>query len=716
MVRLIDEHDTWISLDPIVGCPLDCRYCYLRGMSLTRTAATLRHTAKDTIAALRDYLAEDEPLSPRNSRAMRVVCIGNHTDILLTTVGREFLRQYVPLHHQQLPSLPVVLITKASLQPEFLQELDDCGHPIVIICSQSFFSWYQDVNERVEQGVARPEQTAQNFRLLSRLRHIRPVHFWRPLTAINLPSDAEAHRQLELIRSAGAVASVAVGLKRGPFLSVDLRANGSPLRSALDTKGDDVTPPEEEFPSVLRERALRAAHALNFPVYLNTSCAVSLALGIPEYLQTWRAPVRHARCEPIQCPTPQRTRCSGCTLAHPGESDLARIADRMFVPPSAVTWDGEEGVLRIHGRVSQREQCRVGHATGYGVRPSVLHRSREWVGVPFGMKKTASVGIDLLAELPLQPGDEKIATAVDRLHRITGMISPIGPEGDLRPSAFSRYLHVRRVASVALSVAGAAAGNQDSLNLVRVRRLAWLHDLNRWPFAHNSERGRFDQAEDIDGFLQAKEIAVSADDLRDLIGVHGRASTGLSPEGELLLAADYATGMIEDVFFGLTAFGMDQAEFPQAQWLAMGLPLRSSAFEGSVSMLAGLFASRRDIGQYVELFDQTVSGYAVAFIRGHLRHPSAFELSPDFRDIVLDVKRNVLVPLLYPIGNESVGHGATIRTRIVEPLIRDFGEGYCRRFQELDDRSAIELACAKGYVDPTELVDILPNLDWRIQQ
>src|SRR5208337_1371016 len=85
---------------------------------------------------------------------------------------------------------------------------------------------------------------------------------------------------------------------------------------------------------------LGVARMEGHPVYLNTSCAVSFALGMSDFLQTWRPPVRKVRCEPANCPEQQRARCFSQTLNRiPSAETIARISDYLAVPEGFVHWN-----------------------------------------------------------------------------------------------------------------------------------------------------------------------------------------------------------------------------------------------------------------------------------------------------------------------------------------------------------------------------------------
>src|SRR5882672_4092865 len=91
--------------------------------------------------------------------------------------------------------------------------------PILIFFTQSFVS---DANlSMIERGpTCKPIETVDNMRLVAASRHLTALHFWRPITLQTVSSLDVAIRQIELVKKAGAIASVAIGLKVGPGVKI----------------------------------------------------------------------------------------------------------------------------------------------------------------------------------------------------------------------------------------------------------------------------------------------------------------------------------------------------------------------------------------------------------------------------------------------------------------------------------------------------------------
>jgi hypothetical protein len=263
---------------------------------------------------------------------------------------------------------------------------------------------------------------------------------------------------------------------------------------------------------------------------------------------------------------------------------------------------------------------------------------------------------------------------------------------------------------VALGCARKVAEAGGTIDEARVRRLTWLHDLNRWPFAHNSEQGLYDQAADLAAYFRDNHIPLDPGDADDLGGLHRKEHASLSREGSLVLGADQATGVIEDVLLGITAVGLAPEEVPVEIAASVGLPLRDPAFRQRLWEVRQLFRERGSAQQYGYALDRLVTAYGLALLDRHVLPGHDFALSEDFATTVRNVKSNFLYPVLFPITNDRVGHGPFLRARVIEPLIGHLGAEHARRLTALDDRAALELAVTCGFLRPEEVARGYPDL------
>lgn len=371
-VPIIAEHDTWISCDPVIGCPAHCAYCYLIPLGLTRKRPFVRISAEACLEALVNY-TEKRPVNTHD-RAPTPIAVGNYTDMFMTKEARAWLIEYVPLHASALPAYPLCLITKSVLQDEDLAALDECEHPILCFLSQSFLSG--SALSSLERGpISSASATVENIRKIAKTRHLLPIHFWRPLTEVAVPDLDSALRQLSVMQAAGSLASVAIGLKVGD--TGDPLAMGTLMQGASCAAGGG-----EHIAAALINRALKASDLLNYPVYRNTSCAVALALARAEALGTWRTPVRSVRCEPCWCPPEQRARCDRARLqdSTPSRGALADIARGLGVDPKCLRWSSADATIFIDAEVRQEDHARMLHTFGFRLQPRQTRRTLAWRG------------------------------------------------------------------------------------------------------------------------------------------------------------------------------------------------------------------------------------------------------------------------------------------------------------------------------------------------
>lgn len=375
-IPVISEHDSWISLDPILGCPASCEYCYLHAYGLTSRKPQQRVTPNELLDLVVHKFGVDGPRWGGRSSTPLPMCIGNYTDLFMTDTGRRYLLDYTSLHARTFPNHPVCIVSKARLKEDDVRELDKAGHPVLFFLSQSFIKSEAELRTLERGPTSLPSDTLVNARILSATKNIIPLHFWRPLTQRTLPNLETAVLQLEGLKNAGVRASIAIGLKCGPAIQ--------PQFSRLAPLFGDVQLPEagQYLEKNVEERALRAGREINYPVYRHTSCAIALALQQCESLGTWRAPTRLSKCEPCSCPSSQRVRCDDASKADapPPEEVLALMADDLGMARDDIRWLPVECEVDVAGTVSQDTHAKWTHLTGQKVRAVHIMPSLAWRG------------------------------------------------------------------------------------------------------------------------------------------------------------------------------------------------------------------------------------------------------------------------------------------------------------------------------------------------
>lgn len=356
---LIAEHDTWISLDPVLGCPADCAYCYLGPMNLRAKKPTARVTPAEMARSLRSYLhgQRAELIDPQDDPTP--LCLGNYTDMLMTRENRRFLVDTVRELDGVVPPRPLVLITKAAIARELVAELDETGWPIVWFFTQSFA---RDRGMELERGrIADFETTLRNALLVSASRHQHAVHFWRPFVAELAPPQG-LQPVIRRLRDSGMCCSVVTGMHVGPGVPMaDPR-----LRALLPSVAAARNRIQVIDGAGWREAAAAGRRA-DYPIYRHSSCAIALVRATGEQLGTWRTDMRWNRCLPCSCPDSQRSNCRVLGISGAGESaDIAGFGERLTkflgITPEQVSWDSDKGYLDIEASVSEFNYNTILHA------------------------------------------------------------------------------------------------------------------------------------------------------------------------------------------------------------------------------------------------------------------------------------------------------------------------------------------------------------------
>ncbi len=378
-IPLVAQHESWISLDPVQGCPASCVYCYLEPKGLTRKVP---EASSENLDAIYRKLVEsqyfEKSFVEEGSVGKNIpIAIGNYTDMCLTHKNRHLLLSLLRKHREYMPTVPVCIVTKAILDHAFLEEINQIGITIIFFISLSFLP------TRLEKGTPPIEARLANFRRIASFPDLKAIHFWRPVTSISIPDQETALRRINELKDAGARASVITGLKFGHNLAKIFRLNEQHAFYAFFKKHimqDHLK--NEIFEQHVQEAILSAAKEQAYPVYLHTSCAVSYVLSQPDYNATFRKPHLEARCLTSTCPSAQRARCASFQrkFALPSEELLQQVARHLGIHRSMVAYSERKDTILIDRILDQEEQTYLTQATSFPVRGKNLLPTLEWVG------------------------------------------------------------------------------------------------------------------------------------------------------------------------------------------------------------------------------------------------------------------------------------------------------------------------------------------------
>ncbi|MZF84276.1 HD domain-containing protein [Streptomyces sp. SID5643] len=297
-----------------------------------------------------------------------------------------------------------------------------------------------------------------------------------------------------------------------------------------------------------------------------------------------------------------------------------------------------------------------------------------------------------------------LTCAAKRLRTITGFVTVHPNGGDPRTLTFSRYEHVARVASLALLV-----GEKRRLPRSEVLLFSWLHDINRWPFAHNAERDHFDGADDMERFIEGRLPEATVSQAADI--ARKRVSE-LSPAARAVLLADIVTGFFEDTLFAVTGLNLSPSELPDGALDMLRLPVGDYAFLEELHHLYLLLNREADVAGYTRDLNSLVFRSARKFLSEHdFLNTDPLE-NERFRSIRSVLRQSYLEQYIFPLNNEKVCHGEMIRRVLVDPVVSRLGgnaDGCLTQWTEVD---MIAYVLREGLVAQETVRALEPRLDY----
>lgn len=352
--ELFALHSSWITVDPIVGCPANCAYCYLGPLDLTGRSPVLR--TSDFRTLYRD-LATSRIFNKRSAGghdgiALPIIAIGNYTDMGLTPQNRAYLLQLLEVHREQLPEHPVCILTKAALDSDFIKQIAQTGLRIILLVSLAF------LDGTVEPGAPPWPRRLSNFAAASEYPNITAMHWWRPITKLTVSSIPDVKEQLRIIRSAGAKASIAFGLSVSDRLTHHIRANPTTLNAVLDNDAEGRTSGRIEQRWAM-DAIIQCGAELAYPVFRDTSCALSWALGIDCYNCRHHQFFHGRGCvHNPSAPEERRVRCAATRDNRLRDEDacIAFVSHYLSIPQSHIVYDKIRDAIVVNDTLPQDTQ------------------------------------------------------------------------------------------------------------------------------------------------------------------------------------------------------------------------------------------------------------------------------------------------------------------------------------------------------------------------
>lgn len=334
---VIDQHETWLAVNPVQGCPKACGYCYLSDRGQTSVKPTQLATPQRTV----DLLLTSPYYHPQ-----AVLALYTCTDALATPPNRAHLIDLLAQLTARGVRNPVCLITKCGVTQDVIDAILNAraaGTPVIVYLS------YSGLGPDIERGINH-DALRDTFPLLHE-HGIPVIHYWRPL----MPANAAPETITRVLDWASryATCSVAVGLKVKPGAREQMTALWPELRDGdLPVESADAVWPRQTWDLLESLPTRYPSH----PIYQTNSCALAHVLQRPD---THRIHTT-TTCAANHCPADQRDRCAAASPP-PVTSDAIRSGLVWLGVPKAhaVDWDADQRTATVQGALSLRDRNNV---------------------------------------------------------------------------------------------------------------------------------------------------------------------------------------------------------------------------------------------------------------------------------------------------------------------------------------------------------------------
>ncbi|MGH3477212.1 MAG: hypothetical protein ACRDRY_12235 [Pseudonocardiaceae bacterium] len=349
---IVDQHATWIALNPIQGCPKACTYCFLheRGQVAVRPEVLASPEAAVEMLLASPFYEPDRP-----------VALYTWTDVMALPSSRSHLADLLEVVLRRGLANPVVLITKCHIPDDMVEMMARARTRGVRLLA---YLSYSGLGSGVERGIRRVA-VRENFPRLARAS-VPVVHYWRP----SLPASATEDRMREVLGWAARFArcTVAAGLKVEPAALGRLAGHWPEL---ADTPG--VTDAEGVYPRAFWEflNAVPERYP-GYPLFHTNACALAYVLGETDHFGIFGSQVCTQR---NACPASQRERCALAAAAsvRPSPAEVKEALWRRGLAGIAFTLGPAAEELVLHARVPTSAVAALTQDLRFRVR---VHRDR----------------------------------------------------------------------------------------------------------------------------------------------------------------------------------------------------------------------------------------------------------------------------------------------------------------------------------------------------
>lgn len=355
----VRQDNTWLVVDPIVGCGHDCQYCFLTTYGETKKRGRVTMSPQEAINRLTNYWA---------FRQSSMVMIGSETDMFMNAHNIRFLSEFVRLYDQVGIPNPLSLSTKSHIPDEFIRLVQGLKNAKIV-----FYISYSGLPEEIERFVNR-EKVIGNFKRLADAGQ-SIIHFWRPM----LPQNSTPDVLEEVIGNVYQYATCSV--TRGLNLNHELQQAAWYWPEIRDTS-IDFSETVSIWPEQAKDNLDRIIEKYRpYPVFFKNSCALAHVLGRPDFGAVFRS----GRCSRASCPPTQRQLCEADHLTRSWPSTEKVKAELSSLGLSnSVAIEDKVGKVIISGSLNHEQVACLAQVLRTKLVVEDIRSEHEWGGYVLG--------------------------------------------------------------------------------------------------------------------------------------------------------------------------------------------------------------------------------------------------------------------------------------------------------------------------------------------
>ena len=354
----IRQDNTWLVVDPIVGCIHDCQYCFLTTHNKTRQKGSVIMTPEQTVQKLLGYWA---------FKPSSVIMIGSETDIFMNKINRDFLVEFIKRYVDSGIRNIICFSTKCFIPDEFIsfiQSYDDL--------KTIFYISYSGLPKEIEPLINK-EKVKSNFLRLNEAKQ-KIIHFWRPM----IPQNSNLETLITVMED---VKGADCSIMRGLNLNKDLQKS-TWYWPEVQMAEIDFTRVVSVWPKNLHQNlSLLMKNYPNHPVFFKNSCAISYVFGLPEFSGIFNT----TRCLNSYCPSTQREICNNYSNNKKNLLiELVRLElDKIGANNDFVLIENNKSVF-VKGHMNHEQIACITQVLGCKVEVEFVESEHEWGGYVLG--------------------------------------------------------------------------------------------------------------------------------------------------------------------------------------------------------------------------------------------------------------------------------------------------------------------------------------------